>query len=167
VDVGVPDAKAPGLLMPRSGKGHTHKRAAKMAERVPVPISGALTALLSQEAKGRSPHARLLTRADGSPWGYRRSDQYRRDFAEVVEAAGLDPDEVTAYALRHTAVSRMLLRGVPVTVVADLTDTSEREIRKHYAKLISHHADEIARKGLLQIEPPPAANVVAFKGRRS
>jgi integrase len=167
LDVADLDAKASRLLMPRSGKGHTHKRAAKMAERVPVPISGALTALLSQEAKGRPSNARLLTRADGSPWGYRRSDQYRRDFAEVVEAAGLDPNEVTAYALRHSAVSRMLLRGVPVTVVADLTDTSEREIRKHYAKLISHHADEIARKGLPQFEPPSAANIVALPGRRS
>jgi len=46
-----------------------------------------------------------------------------------------------------------------------LTDTSEREIRRHYAKLIAHHADEIARRGLLQIEPPPtpADNVVALR----
>jgi integrase len=154
------DAAKSRLMMPRSGKGHAHKRAKKMQERVPVPISPALAALLKQEAKGRPPQARLLTRSNGEPWGYRRSDQYRRDFAAVVAAVGLDPKTVTVYALRHSAVSRSLLRGVPVTVVADLTDTSEREIRKHYAKLIAHHADEIARKGLPQFEQPPAANVV-------
>jgi integrase len=105
-------------------------------------------------------------RSNGEPWGYRRSDQYRDDFRVVVAAAGLDPEEVTLYALRHSAISRSLLKGVPVTIVADLTDTSEREIRKHYAKLISHHADEIARKGLLQIEPPTAAKVVTLAERR-
>ena len=165
LDVRDLDAAAPRLMMPRSGKGHAHKRAAKMVERVPVPITPALAALLAQEAKGRPAHAPLLTRRNGQPWGYRRSDLYRDDFRAVVEAIGLDPDEVTPYALRHSMIARSLLRGVPVSVVADLTDTSEREIRRHYTKLIAHHADEIARRGLLQIEPPPtpADNVVALR----
>jgi integrase len=165
LDVADLDAAKSRLLMPRSGKGHAHKRAVKMAERVPVPITPALAMALKQQAKDRPSNAPLLTRADGSGWGYRRNDHYRKDFREVVAAVGLDPDEVTPYALRHSAISRALLRGVPVTVVADLTDTSEREIRKHYAKLIAHHADEIARKGLLEIEPPTADNVVPLAKR--
>jgi integrase len=165
LDVADLDVANSRLLMPRSGKGHAHKRAAKMVERVPVPISHALGTMLAQDAKGRPAHARLLTRSNGEPWGYGRSDFYRAEFRAVVEAIGLDPDETTPYALRHSCISRSLLRGVPVSVVADLTDTSEREIRRHYAKLIAHHADEIARKGLLQIEPPTsAANVVAPQG---
>jgi integrase len=166
-DLDLADRSAPRLMVPRSGKGHAHKRAAKMAERVPVPITAELAASLKAEAVGRAGDAPLLRRADGSAWGYRRSDQYRRDFAVVVEAVGLDPKTVTAYALRHSHISRSLLRGVPVTLVADLTDTSEREIRKHYAKLISHHADDIARRALLQIEQPAADNIVALSGRRS
>jgi hypothetical protein len=59
-----------------------------------------------------------------------------------------------------------LLRGVPVTVVADMADTSEREIRKHYAKLISHHADALARKALPEIEPSPSDNVVKLPAAR-
>ena len=160
------DAKNLRLLIPRSGKGHSHKRAAKMQERVPVPITAGLVLLLRQEAKGRAGHAPLLTRANGEPWGYRRSDQYRAAFRAVVAAAGLNPAVVTPYALRHSCISRSLLRGVPVTVVADLSDTSEREIRKHYAKLIAHHADEIARKGLLDLSPPGGDKVVALPGRR-
>ena len=162
------DAKHSRLMMPRSGKGHTHKRATKMQERVPVPITAALVALLKQEAKGRASNAPLLTRSNGEAWGYRRNDRYRGDFAAVVAACGLDPKMVTLYALRHSCISRSLLRGVPVTLVADLTDTSEREIRKHYAKLISHHADEIARRALLDVSRPPTATLVALPpGRRA
>jgi integrase len=151
---------APRLMMPRSGKGHANKRAAKMTERVPVPITPALAVALREEARGRADDAPLLTQSDGSPWGHRRNDHYRRDFAEVVAAAGLDPKKVTIYALRHSAISRMLLRRVPVTLVADATDTSEREIRKHYAKSILHHSDEILREALLDAPQPAAANVV-------
>jgi integrase len=138
-----------------------------MQERVPVPITAALVALLREEAKGRPSNAPLLTRSNGEPWGYRRSDRYRKDFAAVVAAVGLD-SETTLYALRHSCISRSLLRGMPVTLLADLTDTSEREIRKHYAKLIAHHGDELARRVLLDMSQPSVANVVALPpGRRA
>jgi integrase len=165
-DLDMAKSAAPRLLMPRSGKGHAHKRAKKMVERVPVPVPAALAVKLRQAAAGRAAHARLLTRSDGEPWLYRRSDLYREDFAAVVTAVGLDCSKVTPYALRHSYISRALLRGDSVTLVADRTDTSEREIRRHYAKLISHHADEIARRALLEIEQPPADNVVTLPGRR-
>jgi len=159
---------APQLLMPRSGKGHANKRAQKMAERVRVQITSELAMRLKAEAKGRAGDAPLLMRSTGEPWGYRRSDQYRREFAEVVEAAGLDPKTVTMYAMRHSYISRALLRGISITLIADATDTSEREIRRHYAKLISDHSGEIMRRALLDTaRPSTAANVVALPGRRS
>ena len=163
-DLDLADRSAPQLLMPRSGKGHANKRAAKMAERVRVQITPELAALLKQEAKGRAGDASLLMRSNGEPWGYRRSDQYRQDFAEVVTDAGLDPKTVTLYALRHSYISRALLRGISITLVADATDTSEKEIRRHYAKLISDHSGEIMRRALLDVSQPSAANVVALKG---
>jgi len=166
-DLDLADRSAPQLLMPRSGKGHANKRAQKMAERVRVQITPELAARLKQEAKSRASDAALLTRADGSPWGYRRSDQYRREFAQVVETAGFDP-KTTLYALRHSYVSRALLRGVPITLVADATDTSEREIRRHYAKLISDHSGEIMRRALLDVPPTttPTGKVVTLAERR-
>jgi integrase len=124
-----------------------------MLERVPVPITRALAALLRAEAKGRAPHDPLLTRNNnGEAWGFRRNDHYAKEFAAAVAAIGLDPKTVTLYALRHSGISRALLRGVPLTIVADLADTSEREIRKHYAKHIAHYADALARRALLEIE---------------
>jgi site-specific recombinase XerD len=166
-DLDLADRSTPQLLMPRSGKGHASKRATKMAERVRAQITPELAALLEREAKGRAGDAPLLTRSNGEPWGYRRSDQYRDEFTEVVEAAGLDPKTVTMYALRHSYISRALLRGISITLIADATDTSEKEIRRHYAKLISDHSTEIMRRALLQAEQPAANNIVALGGRRS
>ena len=164
-DLDLAKPSAPRVMMPRSGKGHAHKRAMKMQERVGVPITLALAELLKQEAKGRPTYAPLLTRSNGEPWEYRRSDLYRADFRALVEAVGLDPDQVTPYSLRHSNIVRRLLANVPVRIVADLCDTSVREIERHYSKHISAHSDEIARRGLLQIEPPTsAANLVAPKG---
>ena len=167
-DLDLAKPSAPQLLMPRSGKGHANKRAQKMAERVRVQITPELAARLKQEAKGRAGDAALLTRSTGEPWGYRRSDQYRREFAQVVEAAGLDPKTVTPYSLRHSYVSRALLRGISITLIADATDTSEREIRRHYAKLISDHSGEIMRRALLDVSPPttPTGKVVVLPGAR-
>src|SRR6516165_3741565 len=162
-DLDLAKPSAPRVMMPRSGKGHAHKRAMKMQERVRVQITPELAARLKQEAKGRAGDAALLTRSTGEPWGYRRSDQYRREFAQVVEAAGLDPKTVTLYALRHSYISRALLRGISITLVADATDTSEREIRRHYAKLISDHSGEIMRRALLDV---PTGKVVALAERR-
>jgi integrase len=62
LDVADLDAANSRLLMPRSGKGHAHKRAAKMAERVLVQITSELAALLKQEVQGRAGDAPLLMR---------------------------------------------------------------------------------------------------------
>src|SRR5215468_10657459 len=102
-DLDLANRSTPQLLMPRSGKGHANKRAAKMAERVRVQITPELAALLKQEAQGRAGDGPLLLRSNGEPWGYRRSDEYRGEFAEVVTTAGLDPKTVTLYALRHSS----------------------------------------------------------------
>jgi len=60
------------------------------------------------------------------------------------------------------------LRGISITLIADATDTSEREIRRHYAKLISDHSGEIMRRALLDVSPPttPTGKVVVLPGAR-
>jgi hypothetical protein len=49
-----------------------------------------------------------------------------------------------------------------VALVADLTDTSEHVVRRHYGKYIANFADDLARRDLLE-EGPAAANVVALR----
>ena len=62
----------------------------------------------------------------------------------------------------HSSICRALLKGVPVSVVARLHDTSSREIEAHYANCTADFADEVARRGLLQPDLPVDDNVVAL-----
>jgi len=145
--------KSPRLSMPKSGKGGSLNRAGRKAERVPVPITPALAAQLKQAVKGRAADAPLLLQADGRSWGDRPSENYRDAMREIVAGIGLDPELVTAYALRHSSIVRSLLLNVPIRIVAVSHDTSTTYIEKNYSRLIADHADEVTRGGLLHHKP--------------
>jgi hypothetical protein len=89
-----------------------------------------------------------------------------RLFGTAAKRAGI---EASVYALRHSSIVRAILAGVPLRIVADLHDTSTAMLERTYSANISHHADEVARKGLLDLDltPPTADNVVPLPGRRS
>jgi integrase len=159
------DALRPTLAMPRSSKGGGRARSKRKAERYSVPISPPLGAQLAQEAVGRDPGAALLTRDGSTPWGPNPHANYKRDFAAVVAAAGLDPEVVTAYSLRHSSICRAIFRNIPIRLVASAHDTSVPMIEANYSKFISEHsdADAIMRRGLLEPEVP--AKVVSIAGR--
>ena len=148
----------PKLMMPKSAKGGGRNRSAKKIERYSVPITRALAMRLKEAAKGRAGEAPLLLQSDGSPWNKYPRHNYRRQVDKVVSAIGLDPDEVTMYCLRHSSIVRMLLRNVPIRLVASLHDTSVAMIEKHYSRYVTEHSiDDITRAGLLS-EPTPFAN---------
>ena len=105
-----------------------------------MPITAALAARLKAAAAGRPSNAPLLLWRSDCGWGVEPSANYRADFRAIVAAAGLDPAEVTAYALRHCSIVRMLLAGIPARLVASLHDTSVTEIERHYSKYISEGA---------------------------
>jgi hypothetical protein len=84
----------------------------------------------------------------------------------VVTAIGLDPADVTMYALRHSSIVRALLRNVPIRLIASLHNTSVAMIEKHYSRYITEHSiDDIARAGLLSEPALAADNVVALVQR--
>jgi hypothetical protein len=83
---------------------------------------------------------------------------------KVVTAIGLDPADVTMYALRHSSIVRMLLQNVPIRLVASLHNTSVAMIEKHYSRYIVEHSDDISRKALLQHEPLGGDNIVVLAG---
>src|SRR3954447_14604812 len=151
----------PKLMMPKSAKGGGRNRSAKKAERYSVPITTQLAAKLKAAAKGRVDEAPLLLQSDGSPCN--PCQNYHRQVDKVVTAIGLNPAEVTMYALRHSSIVRMLLRNVPIRLVASLHNTSVAMIEKHYSKYITEQSiDDIARAGLLSEPTPDADNVVAL-----
>jgi integrase len=132
-------------MMPSSFKGRGQK---KITHR-PVPIPPALAAALKAARGNRFDDARLLLKVDGSAWQATSTGDHRNLFRHAVERAGLDPDKVTSYALRHSSIVRALLGSVPVAVVAQQHDTSVREIEAHYAAYILDHSDALSRRALL------------------
>ena len=149
--------------MPKSAKGGGRNRSVKKTERYSVPITSQLSASLKAAAKGRVGDAPLLLQSDGNPWDKNPGQNYHRQVDTVVTGIGLDPAEVTMYCLRHSSIVRMLLRNVPIRLVASLHNTSVTMIEKHYSRYITEHSiDDIARVGLLAEPTPEADNVVAL-----
>jgi integrase len=155
LDVGdLTDGKSPWLNMPTSKKGRGQKR----IDRYPVPIPLSLASKL----KGNLPNdAPLLLRRD-QRW-------QRGDHGELVRAAvvraGLNPAEVSIYALRHTSIVRQLLANIPIRVVAVNHDTSAAIIERNYSKHLSAHTDALTRAAMLDLEAPPSStNVVPLRG---
>jgi integrase len=153
----------PKLMMPKSAKGGGRNRNQKKVERISVPITPQLAARLKAAAKARVDDMPLLLQGDGTPWDRNPGQNYHRQVEKVVTTIGLDPDVVTMYALRHSSIVRMLLRNVPIRLVASLHNTSVAMIEKHYSRYITEHSiDDIARVGLLSEPVSVAGNVVSI-----
>jgi integrase len=161
LEVGDLHAAEAKLTMPRSGKGGGRLRSRKKVERASVPIKASLASRLKAAAAGRSPDASLLLWRDGRDWGAVPFTIYRGPVREIVTGLGLDPDEVTLYALRHSSIVRQLLLNVPIRIIAATHDTSVAMIERTYSRHIADHSDALSRRALLP-DAPPADNVVAL-----
>ncbi|KWW35568.1 integrase [Cupriavidus metallidurans] len=117
------DRKAGTLAIP---KGKTKARL--------VTLSTQAIAFFAAQAKGKTPAAPLIARADGSAW--RSANDWGPLVKDAAAAAGLPPGTV-AYCLRHTTVSEWILAGVDLLVVARSVGTSLTMIDKHYGHLIN------------------------------
>ena len=150
------DRSDPRLMMPGARKGRGRKR----VERRPVPIPTNLAAVLKQAGAARPSEAPLLTKPSGELW---RPPDHRHPFERAVTRAGLDPAEVTIYALRHSSIVRQILANMPIRVVATLHDTSVVMIERTYSKFIADHSDAVSRRALLDTTRPIGNNVVPLK----
>ena len=146
----VRDLQARRVMIPTSPKG----RGVKNKTHTAVPLTPSLAIKLQQIAAGRTLEALLLVKPNGTAW--KPKDQWQR-FRVTAERAGLDPDRVTMYALRHSSITRQLLAGVARDLVADRHDTSVAMIEATYGAYISEHGED--PRGL--IETGPALKVVA------
>ena len=83
-------------------------------------------------SKDKLPGAWLFLKDNGEPWG--KSHQHR-PMKEAVKAAKL-PRDTVFYSLRHYHISKALIAGLPVQVIAENCGTSVRMIEKHYGKFM-------------------------------
>ena len=145
--------KEPKLMMPSSLKGKNRRT----RTRKPMPITAALAKRLKAAAAGRdADQPLLLLNPTAERWSATR---HRRLFAEAAKAAGL-PDGATIYCLRHTAITRALLAGVPVRLVASLVRHIVAMIEKTYSKFIADHGDAQMRRALFDIDAAADSNVI-------
>jgi integrase len=102
-------------------------------------------ALFAKQAKDKLPAASLFTRADGKAWC---KETWKRPMSAAVKAAKL-PDGTTAETLRHSSITDLVLAGLPLLTVAQMSDTSAEMIERHYGHLNSQVApDSLAGLGL-------------------
>jgi integrase len=143
------------LFVPVSKKG----KGAKAVRGVEVPISAALAGALRVASQDRPMSAPLLVKPSGSAW--QKSD-HARLFARAARKAGL-ADDVSIYSLRHTSITRQLLAGIPVRLVAAVHDTSVQMIERTYSRHIARHGLDLVRANLLDLSKDRGADVIPLR----
>ncbi len=89
------------------------------------------------------PDDTVFLRPDGKPWGM---SQQQRPMSRACERAGIAP-AIGFHILRHTYASRLVRRGISMTVIASQIGDSEATCAKYYAHLCSDYAAEQIRAG--------------------
>jgi integrase len=108
-------------------------------------------------AAGKLGSARLFLRANGKPWS--KSEQ-QRPVAAACEAAKIDPP-VNFHGLRHTYASRLVMRGVPLAVIAaQLGHADTRMVEKHYGHLGPSYIADTVRQAFGSLGIVEQSNLV-------
>lgn len=108
-----------------------------------IVLPHATAAFFAEQTKDKTPSAPLFARADGSAWN---KDSWKYPFKDAVVAAKL-PMAATAYALRHSTITDLIVKGLDTMTVSQLAGTSIVMIEKHYGHLRAEHATK-ALEGL-------------------
>jgi len=96
-----------------------------------IPLQGDVVELLKRQSKNKHPTAFLFSRANGSQW---KKDYWKTLIKDAAKSAGL-PDETIAYAFRHSTITDLVLAGIPILTVAQISGTSVQMIQDHYGHL--------------------------------
>jgi integrase len=123
-----------GLFIPQPGRIETKKR--QPAIRLPRRLLGHLR-------RWRKSGQKFVVEWNGQPIA--RMDH---GFRQAVRAAGLEG--VSAHTLKHTAITWLLQRGVPIWEVAGYTGTSPQTI----ARVYGHHSVDHLAGALAALDRP-------------
>lgn len=101
-----------------------------------IKLSGKTAELFAALAKDKLPAAPLFARAGGKAWD---KDSWKKPVKAAALAAEL-PASTTAYTLRHSIITDLIVNGLDTLTVARLSGTSLAMIEKHYGHLRAEHA---------------------------
>lgn len=162
------------LMIPTSRKGRGQKRATHIG----VKVGGDVIEALRPAVAGRRPADPLLERwkhkqerpAEGAKPVWVRDKrgtwnspaELARPWISIIKRAGLPADTVP-YALRHSSIVRGLRAALPVRLVAQLHDTSDKMIERHYASAIVNALDDLAALAVVPLVDSERGKVVKLK----
>jgi site-specific recombinase XerD len=101
-----------------------------------IKLPPATAQSFSTRAKGKTPDAPLLSRADGKAWD---KDAWKWPIEDAAQAANL-PVDTTCYAMRHSVITDLVTGGLDLLTVALPSGTSVAMIERHYGRLRAEHA---------------------------
>jgi integrase len=101
-----------------------------------IKLPAATAAYFADQAKDKLPSAPLFSRANGKQWD---KDAWKKPIKSAVKTTGL-PEGITAYSMRHSAITDLVTGGLDLLTVAQLSGTSVAMIERHYGHLRADHA---------------------------
>lgn len=107
-----------------------------------IQVPKATAEFLTIQGKGKLPAAPLLGRPDGRAWD---KDSWKLPIKDAVLAAGL-PSGASAYSLRHSVITDLVVGGLDLLTCAQIAGTSVAMIEKYYGHLRQHHAAQALEK---------------------
>jgi integrase len=120
-----------------------------------LPLGDEAQKFIAQLCRGKCGTDLLLSKADGSPWS---PGQQADRINAACAAAGIK--SVTFHCCRHTYASRLVMKGVPLAVMAaKLGHSSIKQVEKHYGHLCPNYVSVTVRQastpiGLLEDRRP-------------
>lgn len=98
--------------------------------------------LFEKQTKDKLPSAPLFMRSNGKQWD---KESWKRPIADAVKLAGFE-NGPTAYVLRHSTITDLVIAGLPLLTIAQISGTSAEMIERHYGHLKNDAAIEALNK---------------------
>lgn len=96
-----------------------------------VLLPAATAKHLQGSSRGKLPGTPLFTRLDGKAWD---KESWKKPVKDAIRAASL-PETASAYTLRHSVITDLVIEGLDLFTVAQISGTSVAMIEKHYGHL--------------------------------
>lgn len=94
-------------------------------------VSANAAKLMKEQSRSKLPTAPLFAQANGKPWN---KNAWKLPINEAASAARL-PAATSAYTLRHSTITDLVISGLDLFTVAQVAGTSVVMIEKHYGHL--------------------------------
>jgi integrase len=142
--------------------GTLHVRLSKSGKPRHIVLTDEGREFFTQRTNGKSADALILGKADDGRWG---TSHQQRPFNKAVERAKLG--KLTFHELRHSYASRLVMKAVPLAVVAaQLGHSDTRMVEKHYGHLAASYVADTVRAAFTPLGVVEASNVESIRARK-